>query len=96
MNQVTPFLMIDDLPQIPDLIVVITRFLVDHPEGVSVELYETQGHTVLHLRTDPRDIGQIVGKRGRTALSLRNILYAAGTKLKHRFAPVIVDESSVS
>ena len=93
MNHATPILLSNDLPQIPDLILVITRFLVDHPEGVSVELLQNQERTILHLRVDPRDVGQIVGKRGRTVLSLRTILSAAGRKLRHRIALEIVDET---
>jgi hypothetical protein len=71
---------------IPNLVAAIGRALVDYPEEVSVAVTLEDGHSVLVLPVDPRDVGKLVGKQGRTARSLRTILSAAGMKLKHRFS----------
>jgi predicted RNA-binding protein YlqC (UPF0109 family) len=92
MDQVTQVAAKDDLEHVPDLIASIARSLVDNPREVSVELSKEQERTLLRLRVDPNDIGQIVGKRGRTARSLRAILSAAGSKLEQRFVLEIVGE----
>jgi predicted RNA-binding protein YlqC (UPF0109 family) len=76
---------------IPNLVAVIIHALVDYPDRVSLELSTEQEHTVLLLRVDPRDVGKVVGKQGRTARSLRTILSAAGTKLKRRYSLDIVE-----
>jgi predicted RNA-binding protein YlqC (UPF0109 family) len=62
----------------------LARALVDHPEEVSVR--ETSGAegTVLELRVDPSDLGKVIGKRGRTAKSIRSLLNAAGAKAGRR------------
>ena len=76
---------------IPKLVAAIGRALVDYPDRVSVVVTPEQGHSVLLLQVDPRDVGKLVGKQGRTARSLRTILSAAGMKLKHRFSLDIVE-----
>lgn len=79
------------VPDMQNLILEITRALVDDAESVAVETYEDAGATVLRLRVSARDLGKVIGKQGRTARSLRTILGAASMKLKHRFALDIVE-----
>jgi predicted RNA-binding protein YlqC (UPF0109 family) len=92
MNQITQVPPKDDSEQVPHLIASIARSLVDNPQEVSVELSREQERTLLRLRVDPNDIGQIIGKRGRTARSLRAILSAVGWKLEQRFVLEIAGE----
>jgi hypothetical protein len=47
--------------------------------------------SVLELRVDPTDLGKIIGKKGRTAKSIRTLLGAAGMKLKKRFTLEILE-----
>jgi hypothetical protein len=94
MNQVvqeTP----ETAESVPNLVAAISRALVDYPDRVSVLVTPEQGHSVLLLQVDPRDVGKLVGKQGRTARSLRTILSAAGMKLKHRFSLDIVETENV-
>jgi predicted RNA-binding protein YlqC (UPF0109 family) len=67
------------------LIEDIAKALVDIPDEVSVRSVEGEQLTVLELRVAPSDVGKVIGKEGRLALSIRTILGAAGMKLKHRF-----------
>jgi uncharacterized protein len=90
MNRVVPEVANTE-ESIPNLVAAIIHALVDYPDRVTVEVTPEQGHTFLLLQVDPRDVGKVVGKQGRTARSLRTILSAAGMKLKHRFSLDIVE-----
>ena len=74
-----------------ELIEDIAKALVDIPDEVSVRSIEGTQLTVLELKVAPSDLGKVIGKQGRTALSIRTILGAAGMKLKHRFTLEIID-----
>jgi len=67
------------------LVEQIAKALVDEPEQVSVRAVDGEQVTVLELRVSPNDLGKVIGKQGRTARSIRNILGAAGMKLRKRY-----------
>ena len=73
------------------LIEQIARLLVDEPEQVSIEQVEEDGATVLELTVAERDLGKIIGKQGRTARALRNLLGAVGMKSNKRFVLEIIE-----
>lgn len=76
---------------IKDLVELMARSLVDHPEQVSVQETVKDQTVVLELRVAADDIGKVIGRQGRTARSLRTILGAAGTKLRKRLVLEIVE-----
>ena len=57
-----------------DVVEVIARALVDHPDAVRVSEQERRGMTVLELSTAPGDMGKIIGRQGRTAAALRTLV----------------------
>jgi uncharacterized protein len=57
-----------------DVVDVVARALVDHPESVRVNEHERRGMTVLELSTAPGDLGKIIGRQGRTAAALRTLV----------------------
>jgi predicted RNA-binding protein YlqC (UPF0109 family) len=67
-----------------ELIEVIAEALVDHPEKVEVHEVDGTTTTVFELKVAKADIGQIIGRQGRTAEAIRTIVYSAGKKLKKR------------
>ena len=67
-----------------ELVELIAKALVDHPEAVSVRETDGEKTTILELRVAQEDLGKVIGKEGRTARSMRTILNAAGTKLGKR------------
>jgi len=67
-----------------DLISYVTRALVDHPDQVSVNSVAGDRTTVFELRVAPEDLGQIIGKQGRTIRAVRAILAAATTRSNQR------------
>ncbi len=70
---------------------MIAKALVDHPEEVEVRSVEGQHVIVLELCVHPEDLGQVIGRYGRTAEALRTILGAAGRKLHKRVTVEILD-----
>ncbi|MBB1556558.1 KH domain-containing protein [Candidatus Saccharibacteria bacterium] len=65
--------------------------LVDHPDQVSVKRTEDDRGVLLELSGAPDDLGRVIGRRGATAQSLRNILRALGAKNDARYNLKIVD-----
>ncbi len=63
-----------------DIVEVVARALVDHPESVRVSEHERRGMTVLELKTAAGDMGKIIGRRGRVAQAVRTVVRAVGAK----------------
>lgn len=74
-----------------ELVELIAKSLVDHPDDVKVDEIEGAQATVLELRVGEGDLGKVIGKQGRTARAIRTILSASGTKLKKRFVLEILE-----
>jgi predicted RNA-binding protein YlqC (UPF0109 family) len=70
----------------------VARNIVDDPDGVFVETSERRGGEVeLRLHVSPSDMGKVIGRRGRVAQALRQVVAAAGTKEGVRASLDIVD-----
>jgi predicted RNA-binding protein YlqC (UPF0109 family) len=74
-----------------ELLEVIVKTLVDHPDEVEVRSVVGQQVIVLELRVHPEDVGQVIGHHGRIAEALRTILGAVGTKLQKRVTVEILE-----
>jgi uncharacterized protein len=73
------------------LIEQIAKALVDEPDQVSVNQIDTAQDTVLELKVAPNDLGKVIGKQGRTARAMRNLLGATGMKFQKRFTLEILE-----
>lgn len=73
------------------LIEQIAKALVDDPAQVAVNPVEEDGETVLELTVGPNDLGRVIGKQGRTARAMRNLLGAAGLRFNKRFSLEILE-----
>jgi predicted RNA-binding protein YlqC (UPF0109 family) len=58
----------------------IVRALVDDPESVSIEGVDGRRGITLEVRVAPGDMGRLIGKRGRTAQSIRAVVRAAASR----------------
>jgi len=58
----------------------LVKAIVDHPEDVKVERKVDEMGVLLTLKVNPLDMGQVVGKRGSTAQSIRSLLRIVGIK----------------
>jgi uncharacterized protein len=74
-----------------DLVVLMAKGLVDHPEDVSVEIIDAGDGGELELRVHEDDMGHVIGKQGRTARSLRLALGAAAGRVQRQMSLEIAD-----
>jgi predicted RNA-binding protein YlqC (UPF0109 family) len=74
-----------------ELLDLIARGLVDHPDEVRVTEVAGQQDTVLELRVAPGDQGKVIGKQGRTVRSIRTILANAGASSRQRVVLEILE-----
>ena len=58
----------------------IVKALVDHPEDVKVERKVDEMGVLLSLKVHPEDMGQIIGRAGATARSIRSLVRIVGLK----------------
>lgn len=61
-----------------ELLEYVVPWLVDNPEGITIEEVEGERDaTVLELTVDPDDVGKVIGKRGRIIRALRTLAKAS-------------------
>ena len=58
----------------------LVKSLVDHPDDIRIERKVDEMGVLLTLRVHPADMGQIVGRQGSTAKSIRALLRIVGMK----------------
>ena len=63
-----------------ELVEVMAKALVEHPEEVTVTETEKNGETILELKVAPSDMGKVIGKQGRIAKAIRSVVKAAASK----------------
>ena len=74
-----------------ELIEIMAKALVEHPDQVQVNEIAGEHASVIELKTAEEDIGKVIGKRGRNAQAMRTILNAASAKLRKRVVLEIID-----
>lgn len=74
----------------------LVRLMVDHPDEVDVvEVPPGRVHedaTLFELWAAPRDLGQVIGRQGRTARALRTLLDARAALEDSRYELEICEE----
>ncbi|MBO4277336.1 MAG: KH domain-containing protein [Clostridia bacterium] len=70
------------------ILIDITKALVEDPDAVSVTEKVSGDTVVLELSVSKRDMGRVIGKEGKIAKSIRTVMRAAAAKENKR---VIVD-----
>ena len=63
-----------------ELLEYIARSLVDYPDDVSVEQQGSDDSIVLKLHVHENDMGEVIGRQGRIAKSIRSVMKAAASK----------------
>ena len=69
----------------------MAKALVDQPEEVAVTEEQKDDLLVLKLRVAQSDMGKVIGKSGRIAKALRQVLNAAASREKIKVAVDIDD-----
>ena len=71
-----------------ELVEVITKALVDHPEEVVITEKNEGKAIVIEVKVADSDMGKVIGKQGRIAKAIRAVVKAAAAKEDKK---VIVD-----
>ena len=58
----------------------IVKSIVDTPDAVKIESIEDEGKIILEVRVADGDLGRVIGRRGRTAQSIRAVVRAAASR----------------
>ena len=63
-----------------ELVEVIAKSLVEHPDEVVVTENEKEDAVIIELKVGPSDMGKVIGKQGRIAKAIRAVVRAATAK----------------
>ena len=63
-----------------EFIEFIAKHLVDHPEAVQVEQEGQNSTSGLKLKVGDKEVGKVIGRKGRTARALRTLPNAVAAK----------------
>ena len=63
-----------------ELVEVIAKSLVEHPDEVVVTENEKEDAVIIELKVGPSDMGKVIGRQGRIAKAIRTVVKAASSK----------------
>lgn len=67
-----------------ELVEVIAKALVEHPEEVVVSETEKDGELLVELKVADSDMGKVIGRQGRIAKAIRSVVKAASVKTNQK------------
>lgn len=71
----------------------MVKSLVENPKAVKVTLDRSEENLItLNLKVDPKDLGLIIGKEGRTIHAIRNLIRLQAIKRGERVNVHLIDE----
>lgn len=76
---------------VSEMIEAIAKELVDKMDEVRVTAVDGEHSTIYELRVAAEDKGKVIGRKGHTASSIRNLLDSIGVKQGRRLALDIID-----
>ena len=62
----------------------LVRGIVDHPDDVRVDLIDNRRGQRLEVRVNPDDLGRVIGRSGRTAKALRQVIQGVAGSVGQR------------
>ena len=74
-----------------EVVEVIARALVEHPDEVSVTEREEGKELIIELRVSPSDMGKVIGRQGRIAKAIRSVVKAAASRVDKKVSVDILD-----
>ena len=60
-----------------DLLTMLVRSVVKEPNKVGIKEIDEDGAVTFEIKTSTMDIGQVIGKKGRTIRSINDVMNAA-------------------
>ena len=74
-----------------DLLLWLSKELVEQQDAVRVDAIERERTVVLELTVDPADLGRVIGRGGKTAKAIRTVVDAAARREGRRAVVDILD-----
>lgn len=80
------------MTNLKDTLANITRAIVDKPEEIIIVEKEDGDHVTLELSVAPSDMGKVIGKRGKIARAIRQLMKTAANNYGKKVTVNIKDE----
>ncbi|MBQ9062671.1 MAG: KH domain-containing protein [Eubacterium sp.] len=74
-----------------ELVEVIAKALVEHPEEVVVTQTERGNDIRIELKVADSDMGKVIGRRGRIAKAIRSVVKAASSRTAKKVIGDIIE-----
>ena len=74
-----------------EMLLYITRALVEDPDAVEVEELEEDGDLVFEITVGEDDLGRVIGRGGRVANAIRTVAKAAAVREERHVLVDILD-----
>ena len=74
-----------------ELLEVIAKRLVEHPEQVVVAETNNERALILELKVAPEDMGKVIGRQGRIAKEIRTLMRSVAQRQGTKVSVEIVD-----
>ena len=74
-----------------ELVEVIAKSLVDHPDEVLVTETEENDAVLIELKVAPADMGKVIGRQGRIAKEIRALMRSVAQRQGKRVSVEIMD-----
>jgi len=69
-----------------ELLHAIVSHIVDEPDKIQINEIAGSTTDIIEILVTKNDLGKVIGKQGKTAHSIRNIVYAASFKTGKRYS----------
>lgn len=76
------------------LLTEVIRALVDYPDGVHIGVVTGSQAVIFEVSVEPDDIRRVIGRKGRTADAVRELLVDLGARIGRRYLLEIVEPSN--
>jgi len=71
-------------------LLAIINSLVDRSEAIVVDAVPTEKGVTFHIHVAAEDVGKLIGRQGRNARAIRDVIGAIGAKAKRTYTVDIV------
>jgi predicted RNA-binding protein YlqC (UPF0109 family) len=81
-----------------ELVEKIVKSIVNTPNEVEIDEKESvdfPGLTIVNIKVSPSDLGQVIGKRGRTINAIRDIVTIAAIRAQKRVKVIVREEEKM-
>jgi predicted RNA-binding protein YlqC (UPF0109 family) len=74
---------------VKQLVEFLAKSLVSHPDDVHITERSGPEGIILELKVSPEDLGRIIGRKGQTVKSIRQVLTVAAIKAKTKVSLLV-------